>query len=114
MIDNEILKERINKAENERLDAKKTMEKAQEKLERAEEAFTEDWREKNPNGPEAELLEYLDSKLANHSAAVESCRRTYDKLLETYDKLVEKMPIAHLATFENLRQYYQIYEKDFG
>ena len=35
MIDNEILKERINKAENERLDAKKTMEKAQEKLERA-------------------------------------------------------------------------------
>ena len=102
---NEILNEKINKAENERLDAKKAMERAEEKLERAEEkleraeeAFTEDWREKNPNGSKAELLKYLDSKLAKYSAAVESCKEIYKELSVTHKELVKKIPDVNSAT----------------
>ena len=94
MNDNEILKERLDRAE-------KAMEKAQEKLERAEEALTEDWKKKNPNGSNAELLKYLKVELQEYSTVVESCRKTYDNLVETHKELVKKMPNANSATLED-------------
>jgi tetratricopeptide (TPR) repeat protein len=93
--DNEILKERINKAEKE-------MEKAQEKLERAEEAFTQ-WKQANGIQPDNPVYQELKQEVERNFAAVESCRRTYDKLLETYDDLVKKMPDVNSATLENLQ-----------
>jgi hypothetical protein len=85
----------------ERMDAKKAMDKAQaeydeakEEYKEAKEAFTEEWKKKNPAGSKAEMLDYL-SKVEickEYSAAVESCRSTYDKLVETYNGLVKKMP----------------------
>jgi hypothetical protein len=90
----------------ERLDAKKAMDKAEKAMEEAEkameeakgaykeakEAFTEDWKTNNPNGSKADLFRYLKEELKEYSAAVESCKEIYKKLVETYEKFVEKMP----------------------
>lgn len=82
----------------ERLDAKKAMDKAQaecdeakEEYKEAKEAYTEEWKKKNPNGSKAELLDYLETKLKRYSASVESKEEIYKKLLETYQKTMDKL-----------------------
>ena len=79
----------------ERIDAKKVMEKAQADYEEAKEAFTEDWKSKNPNGSKAEMFLYLERMLEKYSAAVESCR-------STYKELIKKMPdsVAPLTSLD--------------
>ena len=73
----QLLQERLDRTE-------KAMEEAKEEYTQAKEAFTEAWREMNPNGSKAELLDYLDGKLIKYS-------EIYKKLVETYDDLVKKM-----------------------
>jgi uncharacterized protein (DUF342 family) len=62
----------------ERLDAKKAMEKAQEKLERAEEAFTR-WKETNGILPDNPVYQELKQEVERNFTSVESCRRTYGR-----------------------------------
>ena len=55
-----------------RLDrAEKAMEEARAEYKEVKEVFTEDWKKKNPNGSEADMLDYLDSKLTKYYTAVE-------------------------------------------
>ena len=105
--DEQLLQARLDRAEKAMEEAKAEYYEAKAEYEKAKEAFSEDWKKKNPNGSKAELLEYLDIKLTKHSSVVESCRRTYDKLVETQKELVKKMttPVSDklLTTLQDLK-----------
>jgi membrane-associated HD superfamily phosphohydrolase len=106
-MESNLIQDRLNKAEEAMKDAKKALDKAQveyeeakEKYKEAEAAFTEDWKKNNPTGSKADLLDYLEIKLKvyssaveRHFAAVESSKEIYKKLLEMYEKTMEKMTI---------------------
>ena len=95
----ELLQERIIKAE-------KAMEEAQADYDEAKEAFTEDWKSKNPNGSKAELFRYLKEELKDFLAPVESWR-------STYNELVKKMPDS-VAPLLRLDEFLANTLKDVG
>jgi hypothetical protein len=85
------------------MDAKKAMEKAQAEYEEAKEAFTEEWKDKNPNGSEADLLEYLTNEkvLLKYSAALASSTEIYKKLLNlSINSSFTSIPMAEPHEFK--------------
>ena len=59
-------------------------------------SYTEEWKNKNPNGSKVELLRYLKVELKDDLATVERCR-------QTYNELIKKMPesVSHSIHFFN-------------
>ena len=92
-----LLQERIDKAEN-------AMEEAQAEYKEAKEALTK-WKQAKPNFSLTDsMFLYLHKEIERISASVESCRRTYDKLVETYDDLVKQIPIVEPYNIERKKR----------
>jgi hypothetical protein len=88
-MDSNLLQERMD-AKKAMEDAEKAMEEAQAEYKEAKEAFAEGWKKKNPNGSKDDMLDYLEIKLKRYSAAVENKEEIYKKLVETYQKTMER------------------------
>jgi hypothetical protein len=97
--------ERLNKAEKAMEDAKEEYKEAKEAYKEAKEAFTEDWTENNPNGSKADLFRYLKEELKDYSAAVESCKEIYKKLVEKIPNPGEQSYIAELSDIKDRLDY---------
>jgi hypothetical protein len=97
-MDSHLLLKAIEDAKKMMDDAKKMMDKAQAKYDEVEEAFTEEWKEMNPNGSKTDMLDYVETKLQSysssverHSVAVKSCKEIYQKLVDTLTFKVPKL-----------------------
>ena len=82
--------EALNISQADYKEAQADYKKAKAEYDHAKEVFSADYKIKNPNASEAEILRYLREELKDFLAAVESCRRTYEKLVEIYNELVKK------------------------
>ena len=67
----------------ERLRAEKAMQKAQVEYEEAKEEFKQ-WKTENGIQPDHPIYNELKQEMKDYLTAVESCRRTYDKLVEKF------------------------------
>ena len=67
----------------ERLRAEKAMQKAQVEYEEAKEEFKQ-WKTENGIQPDHPIYNELKQEMKDYLAAVENCRRTYDKLVEKF------------------------------
>ena len=86
----------------ERLDAKKAMEEAKAKLDTAEEALKL-WKQKNPEfSLTDQMFLYLQKEVERKGKDVESCRQTYNGLIQTYNELVKYIP-GSVAQLTSLR-----------